>query len=348
MKAKNETISIAKILKIECFIKENNEYSNRELSDLFDISPSTIKRIKNKREGKYRLIPMLLDEIFDGSCSDIEDYSDIEIEKEIEKVLKEKNIITNNKRIFYKAPKTSKTPKATVNKNLSSDDLNNTKFNFIDILSLDDFKFDNENIPNRYKKEFSLLQYLLFIKVKPDFLKLSFLQQEKIVKISRTTLANINNRPVSNHKIFMSLINDKPELIEFYKNEKYQDILNYFNWYYILKDKNPRSIIYNQYYVYYYSIGYKKGIFQYPLDKIKKNHSESEKQRKSRYKRKLIDLENDEPIRKKFEVRKNILIMASYRSSDTIKKLAEYFDCKIYEKPRYKVDLAIPNIGSVI
>jgi len=321
-------LTLGTILKINCFLQseEAENMTRQQIASLFNISLSTVNRIRLKKEGKYKIIPLLIEEILDNDCSTIDDYNDKELNDDILSLLEEKNMLNKNKKLYFFTTSTTQKVKKV-------DSLN---YNLLDESE------DNNIMPNRFKVEFKILQFLIYLNLHPEIKRYSYVKLENLFKISRTTISDVLKNQKDSHKKLFKLLSDNPDIITFYKNKETQKILDIFAYKYLLVNKSLPTIKANLYLFKYYKKGLENGVFTVQIDDSKFTYKRK-KRKLSKKQLKRLDQMDDTTTGKKAVVKSNIHIKANYRSSSTIKQLAEYFDSKIYEKPRWEVNFYNSN-----
>jgi hypothetical protein len=190
-------------------------------------------------------------------------------------------------------------------------------------------RFTISDAPHKVAQQFKFVNILCFLNDPRNKDKeFSYMELSRIFNLSDTTIGRFLKQEYENHKKIFEFVKKSNICEEKDINKRFE----IFMLDYILPNLSLHTIKKNKFFNDYYKLGVQKGKFKYQslhtknherdLRKIKKELEEIAKKRK----------DNEEKIEKKiYKPRKKVTIIATTKSSETIKQLAKDFGCEIKE-----------------
>jgi len=194
-------------------------------------------------------------------------------------------------------------------------------------------RFEIDKAPQKIKQQFNFIKLLCFLN-DPQNKKLSFKELGKKFNMNDSTVGRFLRKEFENHKKIHKFVKES-NICEI-KNENKQ--FEIFMLDFVLPQLSLHTIKKNKFFNDYYKLGVQLGKFKYQsiytknperdLKKIKKELKEINSKNKKNNENKE---NNSKKTKKIYKPLKKINILATTKSSETLKQLAKDFNCEIKE-----------------
>jgi len=188
-----------------------------------------------------------------------------------------------------------------------------------------------KNAPKQIKINFTLINLYCWLKNNPST-TIYYTKLAKMFNISDSTVRRFLNKELKNHKLLHNFIN-KSKICEI-KDEKERFVIYMLD--YVLKNLSLHTIKKNKFFNDFYKLGVHLGKIKYQSlysDNFEKDIKQSKRDFKDLFKKqeKFKKQEIKNSIELLRSESKKISILATTKSSETLKQLAKDFNCEIKE-----------------